>query len=566
MSTRLRVTIQLTWGSFIKSEILMGRYEILKKIGFGHFSTVWLARDITCLNYVAVKIAKACKETSEAALDEIDVLQRMNQKLANLDSSPIVRLINSFIHFGSNGKHVCLVFELMGVNLLEIFKRYRYRGIPIFYVKRIVKQLLVALDFIHRECGIIHTDIKPENILVALRDSELEHVLLEGDFKNEIYSEDSEDVDKETLRKKKKTEKKKKLKQKRKQKKKLLQMGFTDDQANKTLLKFEHSLENITRKCNDAMNSLTVIEKVPRPRIMSEHFMVFNPDEGYVPSVDLDVYKKECAQYVDFLQEKAKKAKLTKNVQVKLTDFGNACWKNHKFSSLIQTRQYRSPEVLLGLNYSEKTDIWSLGCLVFEMITGDYLFDPKRTSEYNKNEDHLASMIEHLGKLPVSMTERSKVANKLLSDTGKMKNIHNFNYVSITRLLTEKYKISEEESNRISNFLLKMLKFNSEERQSAQQLLDDAWLNGNYTEVLNEKSVCIKSNLVDSDTSEKFEADVEDNSSYGLDEEESSSDCVELIKLDNFNNSFAEYGEFIQMECDNELNQFKRIIEKIKAK
>jgi serine/threonine-protein kinase SRPK3 len=47
----------------------------------------------------------------------------------DMDHSQIVQLLNSFIHHGPNGKHFCMVFEIMGVTLLEIIKRYNYKGV-----------------------------------------------------------------------------------------------------------------------------------------------------------------------------------------------------------------------------------------------------------------------------------------------------------------------------------------------------------------------------------------------------------------------------------------------------
>lgn len=49
-------------------------------------------------------------------------------------------------------------------------KRYNYRGIPIPIVRVIAQQCLVGLDYLHRICKIIHTDVKPENVLVWLTD------------------------------------------------------------------------------------------------------------------------------------------------------------------------------------------------------------------------------------------------------------------------------------------------------------------------------------------------------------------------------------------------------------
>jgi serine/threonine-protein kinase SRPK3 len=91
---------------------------------------------------------------------------------------------------------------------------------------------------------------------------------------------------------------------------------------------------------------------------------------------------------------------LDENVKVKIVDLGNACWFHHHFSTEIQTRQYRSPEVILGINYGPSADIWSFAAMIFELITGDFLFEPRKGDSYCKNDDHLAQIMELLGKMP----------------------------------------------------------------------------------------------------------------------------------------------------------------------
>jgi serine/threonine-protein kinase SRPK3 len=81
---------------------------------------------------------------------------------------------------GPNGKHFIMVFEILGVNLLEIMKRYDYKGIPVPFVRRISKHILMGLDYLHRICKIIHTDLKPENVIVSLNKEELEEILNRG--------------------------------------------------------------------------------------------------------------------------------------------------------------------------------------------------------------------------------------------------------------------------------------------------------------------------------------------------------------------------------------------------
>jgi len=186
-------------------EILLERYVIMQKLGFGHFSTAWLALDSKYGNYVCIKIQKSENRYIYAAYDEVEILQELSkhyydkewiksleeyykdepEKLNTIhkkENSHVVQLLNSFIYYGQNGKHFCMVFEVMGVTLLEIIKKYNYKGIPIPLVRTITKQILIGLDFLHRICHIIHTDMKPENILICLTNDELRLIQKTGTY------------------------------------------------------------------------------------------------------------------------------------------------------------------------------------------------------------------------------------------------------------------------------------------------------------------------------------------------------------------------------------------------
>ncbi|KAJ9086733.1 serine/threonine protein kinase, CMGC, variant 2 [Entomophthora muscae] len=145
-----------------------GRYRVLRKLGWGHFSTVWLVFDEKTSRHGALKIVKSASQYTDAAIDEIHLLKKVVS--SNKDAPGrrhVVELLDSFEHKGPNGVHICMVFEVLGENLLNLLHCYP-KGLPISLVKRIAKQTLMALDYLHRECGIIHTDLKPENILVCV--------------------------------------------------------------------------------------------------------------------------------------------------------------------------------------------------------------------------------------------------------------------------------------------------------------------------------------------------------------------------------------------------------------
>jgi serine/threonine protein kinase len=343
-----------------------------------------------------------------------------------------------------------MVFEIMGVTLLEIIKRYNYKGIPMPYVRVIAKQILIGLDFLHRMCGIIHTDLKPENVLLCLTEDEITEISDTGyldisrkkKLKGLQQTPNHKNLSQDVVKKKKKNEKKKKQKMKKKQAKKLQKMGMEESEIKKVL-------DNLTFKKNetdenkeedkDEEEMIDIDELIERPKMQSTPKYTYDMEyDEKVMDFDIGEYSKKLQTYIrernkivndnDYRKEIIQKKKLLEetsdekekaniiksgqdkgkkrgpgideNVKVKIVDLGNACWFHHHFSTEIQTRQYRSPEVILGINYGPSADIWSFACMIFELITGDFLFEPRKGETYSKNDDHLAQIMELLGKMP----------------------------------------------------------------------------------------------------------------------------------------------------------------------
>lgn len=92
---------------------------------------------------------------------------------------------------------------------------------------------------------------------------------------------------------------------------------------------------------------------------------------------------------------------------VKVIDFGSSCRSNKRMYSYIQSRFYRSPEVMLGLPYSVAIDMWSLGCILAEMHTGEPLFSG------SDQFDQMQKIVKLLGMIPNSMLEKSNDEVKL---------------------------------------------------------------------------------------------------------------------------------------------------------
>ncbi|KAL1842840.1 hypothetical protein VTJ49DRAFT_4007 [Mycothermus thermophilus] len=233
------------------------RYLILDVLGQGTFGQVVKCQNMKTQEVVAVKVIKNRTAYFNQSMMEVSVLDLLNTKLDKNDDHHLLRLKDTFIH----RQHLCLVFELLSVNLYELIKQNQFRGLSTTLVRVFAQQLLNGLALLNK-ARLIHCDLKPENILLKNLESPI----------------------------------------------------------------------------------------------------------------------------------------------IKIIDFGSACDERQTVYTYIQSRFYRSPEVLLGLPYSSAIDMWSLGCIVVELFLGLPLFPG--SSEYNQ----IARIVEMLGNPPNWMIEMGKQA------------------------------------------------------------------------------------------------------------------------------------------------------------
>lgn len=113
---------------------------------------------------------------------------------------------------------------------------------------------------------------------------------------------------------------------------------------------------------------------------------------------------------------------------------------------------------------------------VFELITGDYLFDPQSGSKYGKDDDHIAQIIELLGPFPRSMCFSGKWSAEIFNKKGELRNIHRLRHWSLPDVLHEKYHFSRRDSRVISDFLHPMLELSPEDRANAGGMSGHHWL------------------------------------------------------------------------------------------
>uniref|UniRef100_A0A182SFS1 Serine/threonine-protein kinase PRP4 homolog n=1 Tax=Anopheles maculatus TaxID=74869 RepID=A0A182SFS1_9DIPT len=143
-------------------EILDSRYVVANYTGQGVFSTVVKARDQARGNaFVAVKIIRNNEIMHKTGLRELDILKKLNDADPS-DRYHCLRLYRHFFH----KQHLCMVLEPLSMNLREVLKKYgKNVGLHIKAVRSYTQQLLLALKLL-KKTGILHADIKPDNILV----------------------------------------------------------------------------------------------------------------------------------------------------------------------------------------------------------------------------------------------------------------------------------------------------------------------------------------------------------------------------------------------------------------
>ncbi len=544
-----------------------GRYLIVRKLGWGHFSTVWLAKDNKMKRHVALKVVKSAPHYTETALDEIKLLQRLvSANPSHPGRRHCVSLLDHFRHKGPNGSHVCMVFEVLGENLLGLIKRYQHRGVPPHIVKQIAKQVLLGLDYMHQECGIIHTDLKPENVLICIDDVE---AVVEAELRSNPAAVPTKLVGVPPSQGRGGTQTPKRdgifitgsqplpspssslgsspmfdkwafgMSKIDKPSVSDSENGFrsgasseaagskggslvTSKEREGSTDVIGHGISQLSTQASsslpgDSFGSRTTtgvpqqkgpsllslgaprVPQAPAPAASSSAAPLAEaaaePTDSPSPMSMDSPSPTDRQEPTPMDQEMHPPAPAAgdpttlpppppydpsslERITVKIADLGNACWVDHHFTNDIQTRQYRCPEVILGAKWGPSADMWSASCMFFELLTGDYLFDPAAGTKYNKDDDHVAQIIELLGDFPKSLAFAGKYSADIFNRRGELRHIHKLRFWPLISVLQEKYLMPYNEANELSSFLMPMLRLHPEKRSGARELLDHSWIEG----------------------------------------------------------------------------------------
>lgn len=626
-------------------DLFHNRYHVVRKLGWGHFSTVWLCWDMKDKRFVALKIVKSATNYTETAVDEIKILKAVREAdPSDTSREKCVQLLDDFKIHGVNGTHICMVFEVLGHHLLKWIIKSNYQGMPVPCVKSIIKQVLQGLDYLHMKSNIIHTDIKPENILLCVDEAYVRRIAADAQHWQQHGGKPPSGSFVSTAPQnrplppnvKLSKNKKKKLKRKAKKQQQLLEMQIT--QIEETEREGKPLMNNANSNCNLSASTViqnetivpttteapselgngegisdATIESAPvvttngsevidvedeeaTTAATSDTTTTANPlptngdpditqevsriDETQPVNLATEGINNDCnnvssTDAVDPLVEQVNGLSITPNdnatttesslstvalatdesqqtsqcqdvpvaaaaaaaasecprktrsvktpesgeanddrtnrsmstdsqattksndwrsraanellvnlldagcakqILVKIADLGNACWVDRHFTEDIQTRQYRCIEVLLGCGYGPPADIWSTACMAFELLTGDFLFEPHSGEKYSRDEDHIALIIELLGHLPRKLCQNGQYSREFLNKRGELRHINNLKMWPLRDVLVEKYEWNRTNAEEFCSFLLPMLELNPERRATAAQCLQHPWL------------------------------------------------------------------------------------------
>jgi len=419
-------------------DILKNKYILIKQIGYGQFSEVWLGLCYDKLTYVAIKIFD--KDNIKTQKNEINALRQ----LVELKCQYCV----SFVEYFKYNNLFCIVQELMVASLYSIMKSQYPNGFPDYLVKQIIISLLKAISVIHQKLQIVHADIKPENILLVGHSIEVDEIIQTiGIPKNKKRWKLTHDINKLASH----------IKQ-------LFNEQSNDDLLDVVGSESGTSSDILSDNESNEVNTDSDIAS-SRSSSLSRDCLTSNDDSS-----------DDSNEVIKIVDEK-----YLINPRIVLADFGN-CIKLQDGKIIgygdIQTRHYRAPEIILRLEQTEKCDIWAIGCVAYELLTGKVLFEPNKTTNITTDLKQLYDIQCLLGIFSENMFTGRK-NDIFFKNNFFIKKFDKLNHVDFKTLLQKNISnntLTTTTLDIISDFLLNCLTLDQSHRPSASVLLTHTYL------------------------------------------------------------------------------------------
>jgi serine/threonine protein kinase len=425
-----------------EGEILNNRYIALKKIGYGSAASVWVAYDNQLNNCTAIKIFNI--DDYVGGEYEVTLLKRINK----LKNDFGIKFIESFDHETDNGTHLCVVLELLKDSLYNYRK---HNELSLLDIKTITKQVLLFLIDINKN-GLVHTDIKPENILVC--------------DENDISKKVNELVKSSNFSTKLLNKKKELLKNKKTDIKKVGNLALKELLLNELKLNNNDSSQNSDDDENSTDSYSSSVNFNNNNYYMSKNLLEESSDSDDEKQTENKSTDKSNNFNIFTNEQKIKK--------IKVSDF-NTCQDINKPDFEIQTRYYRAPEVILENHFSEKIDVWSLGCTLYELLTRVILINPDDYKEVCEDRYHMYLIQSKIKSIDLDFINKSKKKYIFIDSNNLLKGFREFKAEPFWKELITKYGESPQLYDFI-DFLNECLEPNPELRKTPINLLEHSFL------------------------------------------------------------------------------------------
>lgn len=486
--------------------ILENKYIILCYIGCGTFSSVWLCYDMIDKKYKILKILPI--KNSKYCETEINVLK----KISSYDCPYLNKLLNNFIFTHDKKEYTCLVFDLMAGSLQDILNLKKYKnGLPIHISIDILKQILQGLCILHEKCNIIHADIKPENILVKGHTQMISKFIQKLESST-LYKKTYNIIENYIV-----TQNKKDINIIKKNIRTIVIDMYTnsddlissnrmcdilhifdnseesDDESEMTNTNDDSeyseksSYTTISDRTSDhgetdiSLDNITIISPNFYNRFLCEKNCSIYPHKNH-NSIDSHSNESFDNEMENLLDDNY----ILTNPQICIADFGNCYNIDNITNGDLQTRYYRSPEIILRLDINYACDIWALGCLFYELLTGKLLFRPSKTKFINRDKSHIYDIYRKIGVIPDEIINKSRKKNIFFRKDGTIKNLYCFVSspfpIKLLKILSNNEQnghdinnyndnLSENIYTKIISLLQKMLDTNFYSRYTAKECL-----------------------------------------------------------------------------------------------
>ena len=423
-------------------------YFPINKLGHGSYASVWMCYHKNKKQLLAIKIFKPIEHKS--AEKEIRIYEKLNK----LGISNTIKMHDNFVH----DKHTCIVFDLMLGSVYDLLKKGGYysgdeivnfkNGLPLDFTMKITNSVLKTLKDLHNN-NIIHGDIKPENILIYGRTPLHKEILCKLNLKtsDKKITEAIKDIYKNNIKNNSDSD------------------SNSDSNSDSDC---DSNSDSDSDKSNSCKSENTLLSDEPTVINLTETETDSNTEHDSNSDIDNNNNNNNICKHL--LIDK----KYMDEPIIAVSDMGSCidlC--GNKRPTSIHTKYYRAPEIILGLEYDGRSDMWALGCTIYELLTGKILFNPDN-HDIDEKRFILNDIFNKLGKVPDKMIDSSPLKGVFFTKTNMLKTTLNTSPMSdIWKKLLLHIKSEKSifwKKFQFVDFILDLLKIDPEERTSTKTL------------------------------------------------------------------------------------------------